>query len=87
MFWNGDGDDDIIVPKEHENADIIDSIVDEKENNDFLGGEGGNEELDHLQDVIGKIKEIFYQVELIWIRYKNKKFKVKKKLRNFYPKK
>ena len=74
----GVGNDDITVPEERENADIIDYIVDKGENNDFLGGEGDNEELDHMQDVIGKIKEIFYQVELIWIRYKNKKFKVKK---------
>ena len=36
----GMGNGDITVSEERDNADIIDSIVDEEENNGFLGGEG-----------------------------------------------
>ena len=39
------------LPEERETPEAIDAIVNE-ENNDFLGGEGENEELDDLQDVI-----------------------------------
>ena len=39
------------LPEERETPEAIDVIVNE-ENNDFLGGEGENEELDYLQDVI-----------------------------------
>ena len=39
------------LPEERETHEAIDAIVNE-ENNDFLGGEGENEELYDLQDVI-----------------------------------
>ena len=39
------------LPEERETPEAIDAIFNE-ENDDFLGGEGENEELDYLQDVI-----------------------------------
>ena len=39
------------LPEERETPEAIDAMVNE-ENNDFLGGEGDNEELDYLQNVI-----------------------------------
>ena len=44
--------EEIEVPEECENAYSIDSIMNEEENNDILGGEGAEEELDELQDVV-----------------------------------
>ena len=44
-------DEEADLPEERETHESIDAIVNE-ENNDFLGGEGENEELDDLQDVI-----------------------------------
>ena len=42
----------ILVPEEQMNADIIDAVVnEEEEDNDLLGGEGENRELDDSQDV------------------------------------
>ena len=48
------------LPEERETPEAIDAIVNE-ENNDFLGGEGENEELDYLQDVIEEDQSVLVQ--------------------------
>ena len=49
----GIGTHDVAVPDDQLTAEAIDGISnDEEENNDLLGGEGDNEELDESQDVI-----------------------------------
>ena len=48
----GIGVEEVEVPAVQENASSIDSIVNEEDSNDILGGEMEQEELDNLQDVV-----------------------------------
>lgn len=48
----GIGVEEVVVPAVQEHASSIDSIVNEEDSNDILGGDMEQEELDHLQDVV-----------------------------------
>ena len=45
--------EEVVVPPVQEHASSIDSIVNEEDSNDILGGEMEQEELEDLQDVVG----------------------------------
>ena len=48
----GIGVEEVEVPAVQENSSFTDSIVNEEEHNDILGGEMEQEELDNIQDVV-----------------------------------